>query len=94
MESIGALFSLPWYKIGFVKAPTAEYEAAERQVDLEKASSAEHEEHVVERITNRTRKQFYQVNKSFYILFFLSHLDNVSAQKGFHRQEHSEGPKL
>ena len=47
MESAGALFSLPWYKIGFVKAPTAEYEAAERQVDMEKASSAEHEEHVV-----------------------------------------------
>jgi sugar porter (SP) family MFS transporter len=47
MESAGALFSLPWYKIGFVKAPTAEYEAAERQVDLEKASYTEHEENVV-----------------------------------------------
>jgi hypothetical protein len=47
MESAGALFSLPWYKIGFVKAPTAEEQAAERHVDLGKASSSDHEEHDV-----------------------------------------------
>lgn len=47
MENAGALFYLPWYKIGFVKAPTAEEQAAESNVDLEKASYSEHAEHVV-----------------------------------------------
>lgn len=47
MESAGALFYLPWYKIGFVKVPTAEEQAAERVVDLEKASRSEHEEYVI-----------------------------------------------
>lgn len=46
MESAGDLFFLPWYKIGFSKAPTFEQQAAERVVDLEKASCSEHQEDI------------------------------------------------
>ena len=49
MESAGTLFILPWYKIGFVKVPTAEQQAPERVVNADKASHTEHEEDITKR---------------------------------------------
>lgn len=43
MESAGTLFSLPLYRIGFVKVPSEQ--AAER-VDLEKLSHSKHQEYI------------------------------------------------
>lgn len=51
MEDADALFSLPWYKIGFAKVPPANTEVAtlkeqEIDVDLEKQGSYSYEEKV------------------------------------------------
>ncbi|KAK5790226.1 hypothetical protein VI817_007513 [Penicillium citrinum] len=46
MESAGQLFSLPWYKIGFSKVPDAEQQTAEHVLDLEKATTCEHQEDI------------------------------------------------
>ncbi|KAJ6028860.1 hypothetical protein N7540_004436 [Penicillium herquei] len=48
MESAGTLFTLPWYKIGFVQTPTAEQQASERVVYSDKAPRAEHEEYITQ----------------------------------------------
>jgi sugar porter (SP) family MFS transporter len=48
MESAQSLFSLPWYKIGSVKLPAVDGQTAnlDINVDVEKATSSEHEENV------------------------------------------------
>jgi hypothetical protein len=43
MESVGAIFSLPWYRTGFSKVPAGQDEQENRDLEKEAASST-HEE--------------------------------------------------
>ncbi|KAL4916139.1 general substrate transporter [Aspergillus aurantiobrunneus] len=48
MESVGAIFSLPWYRTGFSKVPSETGTEGDRDRDLEKeGASSMHEEHTV-----------------------------------------------